>query len=639
MSTGIDFVIGGKDNATSAMDKVDQALGRLQARTGKLAEATKTMAVNVTGAKSTMSGLSTGAAAVEKATKATSTQIAGLSASLAKLKAAAGPLLAVYAAVKTVTAGVGAIKDSATAYDEQAESIRGLESALASGIGPAAGMSEKLQQAAAGLESLTGISERSTLAMMKQASHLGVHSGQIDEVTKAAVGLAEVTGKGLPEALSMSAAAVKGDFSAFTELIPQIHMATTAEQKLLMVQQLSAKGLDLKAKQSGSLSAVMAQTSNSVRRLMESIGALLAPMRLLIATGVKALADALRTALAPAVERANEMVKGLGAVAATIGDTMRAVGQVVKVALEGVWRSIKAVGSAAASALGIDFTLSAKTFATAAEKMRAVVTAAANKIIAAITWVEVVATNLGKVWEGVKAFAELQLLRLTEIVKHALTKVIPAYVNWFVDAFETVISNAFSRVVRIVANAMTNIAEAVVRGWDFITSRGKGGIEKLVSDMNEITSRSLTEGFKATVAELPEIAARQITEREQQLSEKVGKIGENLGKQFTDKFNARMVKLGDDVGEKLSKDINLRLNADVIHSRPQLQATEGRLLTRGPVEKREQFLEAIERNTKDVAVRMQVMEAQIVEISSATGKTADNTAKRGDEIQLVGVAD
>ena len=35
MSAGVDFVIGGRsDNATSAMDKVDQALGRLQARTG-----------------------------------------------------------------------------------------------------------------------------------------------------------------------------------------------------------------------------------------------------------------------------------------------------------------------------------------------------------------------------------------------------------------------------------------------------------------------------------------------------------------------------------------------------------------------------------------------------------------------------
>ena len=173
-------------------------------------------------------------------------------------------------------------------------------------------MSEKLQPAAANLESLTGISERTTLAMMKQASHLGVHSGQLDQVTRAAVGLAEATGKDLTETPSMSAAAVKGDFSAFTELIPQINMATTAEQKLAMVQQLNAKGLDLKAKQSGSLSAVMTQTNNSVRRLMESIGVLLAPMRLLIATGVKALADALRTALAPAVERKTRWLRVWG---------------------------------------------------------------------------------------------------------------------------------------------------------------------------------------------------------------------------------------------------------------------------------------------------------------------------------------
>lgn len=637
MSTGIDFIIGGKDNATSAMDKVDQALGRLQARTGKLAEATKSMAVNVTGAKSTMGGLSSGAASVDKAAKATSTQIAGLSASLAKLKAAAGPLLAVFAAVKVVTSGVGAIRDAAAAYDEQADSIRGLESALASGIDPAAGMSEKLQQAAAGLESLTGVSERATLGLMKQASHLGVHSGQLDQVAKAAIGLAEATGKDLTEATNMAAAAVKGDFSAFSELIPQINMATTAEKKLAMVQQLSAKGMELKAKQSGSLATVTARAGNAIQKLMESVGALLAPMRLLVASGTKALADSLRSALAPAVERAKEILQNMTPIMAAVGEAIKAAVQVGKVAFGALWEAIKAIGSAAASVFGGQFSASAQEMASIAEKLRDIVIAVANKIIAGITWIEVIVTNLGPVWEAMKASAELQLLRLSEIVKHALTEVIPAYTTWFADNFTSLVRDAFSGVVTIVSNAMKIVGEAVARGWDFVLNMGEGGIERLIADMAAIANQNLLEGFTATTAALPEIAARQITEREQQLSEKIGKIGENLGKQFTDKFNQRMVKLGADVGEKLSKDINLNLNVAKFGDRPQLQAAEGRLTTRGPVERQSQLINSMDQTLKKIEVKMTEEASNSYVIAENSIKTAENTAKKAPEINLVGV--
>lgn len=637
MSTGIDFVIGGKDNATSAMDKVDQALGRLQARTGKLAEATKTMVVNVTGAKSTMSGLSTGAASVDKAAKATSTQIAGLSASLAKLKAVAGPLLAVFAAVKTVTAGVGAIRDSAAAYDEQADSIRGLESALSSGIGPAAGMSEKLQAAAANLESLTGVSERATLGLMKQASHLGVHSGQLDQVARAAIGLAEATGKDLTEATNMAAEAVQGNFSAFSKVLPQINMMVSAEEKLAAVQELAARGMKIKAGQADTLAGVTARTQNAIQRLMETVGAMLAPLRMIAAQGIGSLADSLQKALAPAAELAGKAIEGMKPIFEALQTSIKVAVHVGKVAFAALWESIKAVGSAIGQVLGVQSVDAANKFKQVAQVLVDTVVAVANKIIGGITMIEVVVANLGPIWEAMKASAELQLVRLSEIINHALTKVIPAYTKWFADNFTNMMRDTFNAVVTISQNAMTKIADITKLGWDFIASKGEGGLNLFLARMTVAANKSLLDGFTATTSALPEIAARQITEREQQLAEKIGKIGENLGQQFTDKFNSRMVKLGEDVGEKLSKDINLNLNVARFGDRPQLQAAEGRLTTRGPVERQSQMISSMDQTLKKIEVKMTEEASNSYVIAENSIKTAENTAKKAPEINLVGV--
>src|SRR5690606_265589 len=182
-----------------------------------------------------------------------------------------------------------------------------------------------------------------------------VPSRQWHPFAGSANGLAEPPGKVLAEATHMAAAAVKGDFSAFSELIPQINMATTAEQKLAMVQQLSAKGMALMASQSGSLATVTAKAGNAIQKLMESVGALLAPMRLLVASGTKVLADSIRGALAPAVEKAKEILQGMQPVMKAVGDIIKAVVQVGKVYFTAYVEAIKAIGSAVAKVFGFEF--------------------------------------------------------------------------------------------------------------------------------------------------------------------------------------------------------------------------------------------------------------------------------------------
>jgi hypothetical protein len=119
--------------------------------------------------------------------------------------------------------------------------------------------------------------------------------------------------------------------------------------------------------------------------------------------------------------------------------------------------------------------------------------------------------------------------------------------------------------------------------FEFIASGGQGGVSQLMQGLGVAASGSLLEGFKSSLTSLPDIAARQLTEREKDLADKIGAVGGRLGDQFTKKMKDRMIGVGGTLSSELdaaTRNINLQGRAAVMTGG--IQATEGRLLTRGP---------------------------------------------------------
>jgi len=488
MSTnGIDFVIGGKDQAKPAMSSVEKSLERLEKKTDSLGSATNRLA-KVTGA-----------------------------------------LVGAYAAFKGVMAMIGGVDRLNAAYDQQAESVKGLEVALKLQGASVDVESARLQKFAGDMQKLTGVGDEVTIGLMKQASMLGVTADQLDDTAKAAIGLSEATGKSLDESLKLVQSSLAGQFGAFGEIIPAINDMKTKEEQLHAVLELSSKGLKAKAEASNTVAGMAERASGAVGDLMESVGALLAPVRILISTGIKTLAEALQTLLVPAVAYAEEVL-------ANIGPLMDWVKEKI---VQGV-----------------------------------------NAIVAAFTFFEVILTNLDSVWALVVAQTELYMLQISGAIMHALTEVIPAYASWFADNFGNLMRDGLNLAYTITVNRITKIVDAFKALWEFIAS---GGSSNLLGKLGAIAGRSYLEGFESSLTALPEIAGRTLSDREKQLSETIGEIGANLGEQFANKFRERMVGVGDDLTDELDRDFELKLSKrnDGTFGTT-INATESRLLTRGP---------------------------------------------------------
>jgi len=215
-----------------------------------------------------------------------------------------------------------------------------------------------------------------------------------------------------------------------------------------------------------------------------------------------------------------------------------------------------------------------------------------------------VLTNLDSIWIAVVAQAELYLLQMSGAVMHTLTVEIPAYAEWFAENFVNIIRDGLMLAFTVAKNHVLKIIDAFKALWEFIASWGQSDI---LGDLGEIAGRSYLEGFESSLTDLPDIAARKITDREKQLAETVGQIGADLGEQFAIKFEERAIKLSGGIGEAMSTEIDLSINKkidDKIGTKAggiggggtasaALQASESRLLTRGPRTRQEDLMQQI----------------------------------------------
>jgi hypothetical protein len=484
-TNGIDFVIGGKNQAAPALASTEKGLSRLEAGTKSLKTATTSLVASM------------------------------------------APLLAVLAAVKTVMAAVGGVKVANEAYDAQTESIKKLNSTLA--IRGAQGASAGMQQVAKDLEKLTGVSDQTTLALMQQAQSMGFATGAMDDAAKAALGLAAATGKTAEQSLGDMKAALEGNFESFHGLNPQIMYMRTNQEKLAAVLAIANQGLAQQAADTTSVAGSGRRADTAMGTLMETFGAIIAPIRVLISAGLQQLAETLTGMMAPAAEYATSVLENIGPIMDYVKEKV----------VQGI-----------------------------------------NVVIGAFTFLEVILTNLGTVWDLVLAYAEKTMLGIVGAVMHALTEVIPAYAMWFGENFVNLIRDGLVLAFTVVTNHIAKIVDAFQALWDFIAS---GGQTDVLGELGNIAGRSYLEGFQSSLTALPEIAARQLSQREQDLADKVGKIGAKLGNEFSDKMEDRMVGVGSTISDEMSaatSSINLKGKGAVMTQG--IPATEGRLLTRGP---------------------------------------------------------
>lgn len=536
MSNGIDFVIGGTDKAGPAMGQVEKSLARLEEKTDRLSNATS------------------------------------------RLSKITGVLAGAYAALKAATAALGGLDAINKAYDTQADAVSGLNKALELQGANVDDQSAKLQSFAGDLQKLTGIGDEATLAFMKQALLLGVNADKLEDITKASAGLAEVMGTSMEGALSAVRKAQEGNFAAFEKQFPQMKNLATAEEKLAFVTDMAAKGLEAKAEASMTASGMADRASGAIGDLMEMVGSLLAPVRMLINQGLKTLAESLQQVLTPAVEKANAIMANIGPI--------------------------------------MDF-------------VKAKVVQAVNGIIAAFTFVEVVVTNLGSVWEMMRATVELRFEQIKNTIGHVLLTVIPGYASWFGKNFFNLIRDAMNAVVTVVSNHISKVVDAFKALWDFIAS---GGSTDLLGQLGAIAGRSYLEGFESSLTDLPNIAERQLSQREKDLADKIGSIGANLGEQFRTKFAARMVKLDDELGADFNRTIDLtisdkidnKLKASGGGAQP-LQAAESRLLTRGPADKRLDMMERMLKKLDELVGTGKDQSAAAMAAASELAQIKENT--------------
>lgn len=345
----------------------------------------------------------------------------------------------------------------------------------------------------------------------------------------AAAGLSAATGMGLEEALKKVNQAVRGNASALAEAVPGLNKLTTEQQKLAAISDLVNRGLSEQRNSMNSLEGVQTRAKNSIGDLMESFGALLAPIRTVISYGLAVFAETMQSVLAPAVSFAGSVMSQLPSIFEMI----------------------------------------------------------AKGVVGAVTAVEVVVTNLPEIIGAAMAQAELWVIQFGESIKHTFTVEIPAYAAWFGNNWTNLITDAFSAAYTIVKNTMLNIADTILALWDWVASGFQGGANGLFLRVGASAGRSMLDGFEASTGKLPEIAGRQITEREQQLAQKIGNVGKKIGQEFSDKFSERVEAVTNKF-ENFKTNVSLTQDTAAMDSvmgkaggTAQLQAVESRLLTRG----------------------------------------------------------
>jgi hypothetical protein len=324
------------------------------------------------------------------------------------------------------------------------------------------------------------------------------------------------------------------------------------------------------------------------------------------AQGIQFLAEKINSLLVPAVAWVQSAFESMQPIFTALTVVVGVFADVMAVYFEYI---TNVVGAFIASFGG-----SADTFKTIGDFITNAAVSIGNTVISAITGMEVILMNFGDVWSLIRDTIVLRAESIAANLGHLFGTVIPEYGMWLVENFPLFFFDAFNAISAIIENGATRVAKGFDALWEFIKSRGKGGLSGLSSSMSEAMSGSLLEGFESSVAALPQIAARAMTATEKELTASIGETANKLASEYDAKMAQRTIKIGGKIGEDMASAIDLQLKktADEVESKTDsiekaktatgasmpsdaiLQASQSRLLTRGPGERKKDPVDVLE---------------------------------------------
>lgn len=577
------IVIGARDEATAILRKVQ--------------EQTQQMAAGVT----------TMAATTERSTKRMEIAFKAVAVAGASLTA----IVTAVRAVGAIFSGGGAAVD---AFNAQAAAVNGLRTALQLQGVAADEAIARHQEFASQLQITTNIGDEATLALMQQAAMFGIQDDQLQDVTIAAIGLSHALGISTDEALKKVNQAIHGNTLALAEHIPALKEAKTEAERLAIIEEYAANGMQLAADQTNTAAGMAQRASGAWGDLMEKVGELIAPFSHFANEVLATLYEQLQLALVPAIETVNNAFTAMRPVLDSIVNAFRIVGVVVGVAFDAMASVFSTVFGAVE-----DMTGSFDNMATAID---AAVQWAAEGVIWAITAIEVVLNNLPDVFEFAWAGIQLGIIGLVEDIKHYFTVALPTYIAYFSTTFVRLLVaagqaawDAVRQTAILIIQAFIDIANAPMMGPERLA--------KLGMQLAKAGARIGTE-FTASVAPLPEIADRALTDSERQLTDRMGNIAGKLGEEFTSKYQERIGGLARTTREGLettSPDLSTVPTAEPVQvdATNALSAVESRLLVRG---RADDPIQSVADNTKATVEALQSvdqhMEDLIVKLPGTT---------------------
>jgi hypothetical protein len=403
-----------------------------------------------------------------------------IDAMVSRLTTAAGIAAGAVASIAASKALIGASNGASEAFLEQKEAARGL--------------TEEQTKYAAAMQNLLGVQDEVTNRAMNQAKLLGVQESQLEDVTTAALGLSQATGQSLTSSIMKVNEAITGNANALASYLPAIREVETEEEKLAIIQEAAARGLQDRADQTSEEIGAINRRKAAMQDLYAAIGRVVAP-------SVKAQ-DAITVLATMSADAINSMIDHITA---------------------GVEAGSSIVGRAT------EFMFEAA--------------------VSAIAGIETAFTNFDNVIELFTAGFEYDVLYWTRTLDD-FGKNTANIFEWLKDNILNVWGDLGRATLAIFRNMGHNIGEVVAAVSRHIVELPKmiaTGMSRV--DIAKEFTRKLTEdtmfqglmdGYKPLAQVFPDMIVSAATERESELVKRMAEIGEAMGISFSDAFESRM---------------------------------------------------------------------------------------------------
>lgn len=167
---------------------------------------------------------------------------------------------------------VAAAAVTVKAFATQQKAEEALSAALAANGEEVDRLLPKLKALASEIQNVTEIGDENILMLMTQLRNLGVTGAKMEEATRGAIGLSKALGLDLNTAARGVALALQGEFTILQRYIPALRTATTASEKMAILQEVMGKGFTQAKDAAQTLTGAFNQLKNDFGDLLEAIG-------------------------------------------------------------------------------------------------------------------------------------------------------------------------------------------------------------------------------------------------------------------------------------------------------------------------------------------------------------------------------